>query len=290
MFGECHAHLIMDGKNYREAVNLHKEEVNVDVVRRHLQAYQENGITFVRDGGDAYGVSQKAKELAGEYGIDYRSPIFAIHRKGHYGRIVGRAFEDMKEYRERINEVRALGGDFIKIMISGIMDYSACGLLSEEPLEPGEIKEMVHIAHEEGFAVMIHGNGSRPVLAAAEAGADSIEHGNYIDRACMEAMAANGCVWVPTIVTTGNLLGCGRYEEEVLQQIFRTECENLWLGYECGVQLALGSDAGAYLVPHGTAVAQEYEIFRQALPDVGERSLCCHLVRGEEIIREKFQV
>ena len=39
---------------------------------------------------------------------------------------------------------------------------------------------MVHIAHEEGFAVMSHTNGCYGVQAAVEAGVDSIEHGNYM--------------------------------------------------------------------------------------------------------------
>lgn len=287
MFGECHAHLIMDGKNYREAVNQHRESVREDVVREHLRVYKENGITFVRDGGDGYGVSKRGKELAKEYGIDYRSPIFAIHKKGHYGRIVGYSFSDEREYRERIRQVIAEGGDFVKIMISGIMDYKECGLLSEEPLQAQEIQKMIHIAHEEGMAVMVHGNGNEAVLAAAKAGADSIEHGNYIKRECMETMAEHGCVWVPTIVTTKNLLGCGRYDEKTLRQIFETECENLRRAYQQGVQLALGSDAGAYQVFHGTAVQQEYDIFQQAL-DCAKEELDDHLRRGEEIIQKKF--
>lgn len=85
MFGECHAHVIMDGKNYKAAVAIHKEKPDEGAIREHLTAWQQAGITFVRDGGDAYGVSERARELAGEYGIDYRSPIFAIHRRGHYG-------------------------------------------------------------------------------------------------------------------------------------------------------------------------------------------------------------
>lgn len=28
MFGECHAHLLMDGVNYKKAVELHKDSVN----------------------------------------------------------------------------------------------------------------------------------------------------------------------------------------------------------------------------------------------------------------------
>ena len=57
MFGECHAHIIMDGVNYRHAVDLHKNGPDEGAIREHLKAYQDRGITFVRDGGDALGVS-----------------------------------------------------------------------------------------------------------------------------------------------------------------------------------------------------------------------------------------
>lgn len=53
MFGECHAHLIMDGLNYKEAISIHKDHVNDEVIRKHLKVYEELGIVFVRDGGDA---------------------------------------------------------------------------------------------------------------------------------------------------------------------------------------------------------------------------------------------
>ena len=88
MFGECHAHVIMDGMNYKAAVALHKNGVCQEAVRAHLEAYQKAGITFVRDGGDAWGASRYARSVAAEYGIDYRTPVFAIHLKGHYGGIV----------------------------------------------------------------------------------------------------------------------------------------------------------------------------------------------------------
>ena len=52
MFGECHAHALMNGINYRAAVNLHREGANEQAVRECLCAYQESGVSFVRDGGD----------------------------------------------------------------------------------------------------------------------------------------------------------------------------------------------------------------------------------------------
>ena len=134
MFGECHAHLLMDGVNYKKAVELHKDSVNDADIRAKFSEYAKREIFYVRDGGDSYGVSQRAADLAGEYGITYRTPVFAIHKKGHYGGIVGRAFSDWKEYEALVKEVRERGGNFIKVMFSGIMDFSNCGAVTEPPL------------------------------------------------------------------------------------------------------------------------------------------------------------
>ena len=96
MFGENHAHIFMNARNYREAVRQQENGVDEEVIHRHFKAYQDKGISFVRDGGDFLHVSQKAKELSGSYGIDYRTPAFAIHHNGHYGKIVGRGFDTLK--------------------------------------------------------------------------------------------------------------------------------------------------------------------------------------------------
>ena len=106
MFGECHAHIFLNGRNYKEAVALHKNHVSEEAIRQAFAEYRKRGITFVRDGGDALHVSEYASKIAPQYGIDYRSPMFAIHRKGHYGRIVGCAWEDLEEYRDLVKKVK----------------------------------------------------------------------------------------------------------------------------------------------------------------------------------------
>ena len=73
MFGECHAHMLMDGIDYREAVKLHRESVCESKIREYFEAYRRAGVSFVRDGGDNCGVSRRAAQIAGEYGIDYRT-------------------------------------------------------------------------------------------------------------------------------------------------------------------------------------------------------------------------
>lgn len=288
MFGECHAHIFMNGYDYRKAVASHKNGVQDELIRNHFQIYQQKSITFIRDGGDALGVSRRAKELACEYGIDYRTPIFAIHRNGYYGGIVGFGFDTFQEYHRLVLLAKEQGCDFIKIMISGIMDFGEAGKLSCDSLKPEEIREMIHIAHEEGCAVMAHSNGKKAVLAAAHYGVDSIEHGNFIDRETLEIMAENQTLYVPTASTISNLLGCGRFPDTEVQKILDIAVQNIRTAYQLQVPTALGSDAGAYLVPHGQGLIDEYRLFQKILG--ASSQVDSWLTRGEAMLRAKFQI
>lgn len=287
MFGENHAHIFMNALDYRQAVKDHKNGPDEKLIREHLKAYQRTQVSFVRDGGDYLHVSQRAREIAPEYGIDYRTPVFAIHKKGHYGGIVGRSFETMEEYASLVKEVKQEGGDFIKIMTTGIMDFDTDGTITGSALSFQEVREMVHIAHEEGFSVMSHTNGAEAVKEAALAGADSIEHGNYVDEEALNIMAEKGTIWVPTITVVKNLLGKGRFSDQVLRKIWEQGKENIRKGYERGVKLALGSDAGAYLVPHGQGILDEWSCFQEILGD--KEDLREHLLEGEALIQRKFR-
>lgn len=286
MFGECHAHIIMDGVNYRHAIDLHRNGPDDNVIREHLKIYQDRGITFVRDGGDALGVSARAKELAPEYGIDYRTPVFAIHKEGHYGSIVGKNFSTMPEFHKRVLEAKEQGADFIKTMTTGLLDFNAHGAITGTPLDAAEVKEMVHIAHEEGMAVMSHTNGTYGVQAAVEAGVDSLEHGNYMNEESLTMLSESHTVWVPTLVTVRNLLGDGRYADETLKPIIETAEENVRKAFRLGVKVAPGSDAGAYRVLHGQGIQDEMQAFVQILGN--EEEAYQWLIEGEMEIRKKF--
>ena len=65
----------------------------------------------------------------------------------------------MEEYHGLVLEAKNQGADFIKIMTTGLLDFYNHGKVTGTPLEEAEVKEMVHIAHEEGMAVMSHTNG-----------------------------------------------------------------------------------------------------------------------------------
>ena len=281
MLGECHAHLILDGVNFKKAVSLHKNGVEETVIRERLLKYKEAGVSFIRDGGDCQGVSQRAKALAKEYGIFYLTPVFAIHKQGHYGGIVGRGFETIREYVQLVKEAKASGADFIKVMISGLIDFENVGRLTEDGLSKELICEMVHIAHEEGMAVMAHCNGARTLEAAADDGVDSVEHGAYADLDSLQAMKEHGVIWTPTVSPLGNLKGGGRFDDAVTMQITESHLQMIKSFVSLGGQIALGSDAGAWRVPHVEGLWSELQYLKEIVDEE-------HLKQSEDLIKEKF--
>ena len=262
---DCHMHMILDGADWRAAIRRHSEKPEEAFIRNALKCYQERGFVYLRDGGDRWGAGAKARELAPEYGITSRTPLANLCRKGRYGGFIGEDYENFKEYTALVRKHRADGADFIKIMISGLMDFDRFGVLTEEGFPPEEIRELVHIAHEEGFSVMAHANGARTVEAAAAAGVDSVEHGAYLDEDALAAMRENGTVWVPTLSTVGNLRGKGRFNEGAVVAILNSALENVRKFANMGGLIAPGTDAGAWAVPHGSLT--EYELLRDALGD-----------------------
>ena len=177
MICECHGHIILDGVSYAGAVNRHKREVDREFIRNNLRLCADNGITYYRDGGDKFGVSAFARKIAWEYNIDYRTSVYIIHKNGHYGSMFGKSFIDIHEYRMLVAEALCAGADFVKITVSGMLDFQNDGKVTHPSIAESELLEMVNIAHGEGAAVMVHANGTDNIKRAVAAGADSIEHG-----------------------------------------------------------------------------------------------------------------
>ena len=279
---DCHIHMILDGEDWRSAIARHAKGPEDGFIRTVLARYQALGYTYLRDGGDRGGAGLRARELAPEYGIRYRTPLAPLCKAGHYGSFIGKKYGNFQEYRELVADARKNGADFIKIMISGLMYFDHIGVLTEDGLPAQEIRELIHIAHSEGFTVMAHANGARTVEAAVMAGVDSIEHGAYLDDGALAAMAEAGTVWVPTLSAIGNLRGTGRFSEEAVQKILDSAQENLRCFAAQGGLIAPGSDAGAWAVPHGCHT--EYALLREAL-GCGVEAV---LEKGAEAIRRKF--
>ena len=281
---DCHIHMALDGGPWREALARHRDAPDECFIRRTLETYQALGFTYLRDGGDRWGAGELASRVAGEYGISYRTPCFPIYRKGHYGSFIGRGFETLEDYRALVREVKRRGGHFIKLMISGLMDFSHYGVLTDEPMPEDLILELTNIAHGEGFSVMAHANGDEAVRGAIKAGIDSVEHGAYLTDETLSMLAESRTVWVPTLVTIGNLLGDDRFPESATKPLLSYQMNAVRKAAELGAYIAPGSDAGAYRVLHGQGGLDELALLQQAL---GEKAADI-LARGTREIQARF--
>ena len=282
MLCDCHIHMILDGCDWRAAIARHNPSPADDFIRRILSQYRNQGYTYLRDGGDRWGAGLRARALSPEYGIRYRTPLSPLCKAHHYGAFIGETYENFREYHALVLKMKGNGADFIKIMISGLMDFDRFGVLTQPGYPAADIHELIHIAHEEGLSVMAHCNGAPAAIAAAESRCDSIEHGAYLNSEALHALAENGTVWVPTVSTIANLRGKGRFSEPDVAAILASAEENIRAFAALGGLIAVGSDAGAWAVPHDANTEQNH--LRRILGADADSILTA----GNEKIIEKF--
>ena len=96
-------------------------------------------------------------------------------------------------------------------------------------------------------------------------------------------LAEKGTPWFPTLAPVGNLSGGGRFPDEEVRKNLVMQLERVQKAASLHACIGLGSDAGAYLVPHGQGTRDEYEYLKRAqVPDLV-------LQRTEQRIRQVFQ-
>jgi imidazolonepropionase-like amidohydrolase len=91
----------------------------------------------------------------------------------------------------------AAGADWIKLVVTGGVNAKTFGP-TESPWSRAEIRAGIRAARAAGLPVAVAAHGGEPLVIAAEEGAATIEHGALLDVRGLDAMAANGTVWVPT--------------------------------------------------------------------------------------------
>ena len=97
----------------------------------------------------------------------------------------------VEECQKVVRQLAAAGVDVIKVMATGgVLDPGAMGL--EQHFTDAELKGIVDMAHAMHLKTAAHAHGARGILAATNAGIDSIEHGTFLDEAGARAMKAHG--------------------------------------------------------------------------------------------------
>jgi imidazolonepropionase-like amidohydrolase len=160
------------------------------------------------------------------------------------------------ECQKVVRQLAAAGVDVIKVMATGgVLDPGAMGL--EQHFTDAELKGIADMAHAMHLKVAAHAHGARGILAAANAGIDSIEHGTFLDEAGARAMKAHGTYYDGTLMAFSGVqrvMGTGKLTpamEAKASQTFAIWGKGLNLAYRTGVKIALGTDSA--VAPHSEA-------------------------------------
>src|SRR3954467_6214587 len=160
------------------------------------------------------------------------------------------------ECQKVVRQLAAAGVDVIKIMATGgVLDPGTMGL--EQHFTDAELKGIIDMAHAMHLKTAAHAHGARGILAATNAGIDSIEHGTFLDEAGARAMKAHGTYFDGTLMAFSGVsraLGTGKLTpamEAKTRQTLGVWGKGLNLAYRTGVKIALGTDSA--VAPHTEA-------------------------------------
>ncbi|MDN5360959.1 MAG: hypothetical protein PWP70_6 [Moorella sp. (in: firmicutes)] len=264
---DAHVHLALDGIDFQASLDRWQDPAAREkALGEALRSSLDHGLVAIRDGSDGEALNLLAREgvRTGKYpGPRVVATGMAITKKGRYGSFLGPGTTDAASVKGLIAGLVHRGVDQIKVVVSGLVTFHLYGEVGKLEFTAAELAEIVKVAHDAGRPVMAHVNSAAGVDLALAAGVDSLEHGYFLTPAQLEVMAAQGTYWVPTVAAIANRLHSAKrevYPEKEIDIIRRTavaQQEMIARAHHLGVQLVVGTDAGAPGVYHGESYLDE---------------------------------
>jgi imidazolonepropionase-like amidohydrolase len=139
------------------------------------------------------------------------------------------------------------GARVIKVLASGGV-LSPLDSPTAEQVSPEELRVIVQQAHMDHVNVAAHAENIRSIMAALQAGVDSVEHGSELNEEAVNLIKSHKAVLVPTVyvvdnsVTTGEKEHLPDYVMLKVRALARTHFPSFQLALRSGVTIAAGSD------------------------------------------------
>lgn len=271
---DCHVHFSMNCKNLFQAIDdwQNRPSAVMDLAKQAAADYLSNGVLAVRDGGDKMNIGLEVKHhiSQGNFpGPSVTATGQAIYRRGKYGDFLGPGVNSLSEALAQVESFGESGIDQLKVVISGLVSFKDYGVVGPTQFSVSELTEIVAKAHSIGLKVMTHASSAAAVELALKSGADSIEHGYFLEPCQLERMAQTQTAWIPTLAPLGNLVTSGQMpypgaNAEVIKKSFELQLERLNEAFGLGVNLGIGTDAGANQVNHGFSYHEELQYYSMA--------------------------
>ncbi|HVT35688.1 MAG TPA: amidohydrolase family protein [Nevskiaceae bacterium] len=168
--------------------------------------------------------------------------------------------DSVDDARKAVRQHYKDGADLIKVMVTGgVLDLSASA--QNPQLTDAEMQAIVSTAKDYGFRVAVHAHGAEGIKRALRAGADSIEHGTFMDDEAIALFKQHNAWYVPTIIAGKTVAAKaaidGFFPPSVQPKALAVGPriqETFGRAYKAGVKIAFGTDAGVY--EHGNNAAE----------------------------------
>jgi imidazolonepropionase-like amidohydrolase len=254
-------------------------------LQAELRDHLRHGVTTIRITGSQGRAPQEARQ-AMRYGA-FRGPrlltcgkiISATAPGGRFYGDMYREADGPDDVRRAVREQIREGADFVKVMTTGARSNE---LEDPDPLQltDAELAAVSDETHRMGYRLSTHAEGLDGCAAAIRHGADTVEHGMYLNQRpdLLDAMAAADQVLVPTLSGYYWMAGLGEVIDPaqaeqvpemppVLIDLARHNLEqgaaSMRAAKKAGVKIALGSDMNAAgglefqrMVHHGLTAAE----------------------------------
>ncbi len=241
------------------------EEEVVDALER-LRLALKNGVGFVRDMGDPYGINLEVKKRIAQSDLPFpaiQTPGPGMHRPQKYGRYLGVAKHSLEEIKDTIDGLfENEHVDFIKLITTGIVNFEEKRVRQSPQYTIDELSELVEYTHAKGLKVSAHCSGADGVDIAINAGVDFIEHGYFINKDQVKQLTQKGLTWTPTFAP---VFAQGHHDECGWNVLTRKNINDLLAEHNQQVKIArhqktnilVGTDAGCPGVEMGKGVRIE---------------------------------
>ncbi|MCR5880478.1 amidohydrolase family protein [Phenylobacterium sp. J367] len=266
---DSHVHIFSDDDKLRARVEGNTRDIEdnfvigLDNARRTLEA----GFTTIRDlGSDARSVTALRDGInngliAGPTILAAGRPISITAGHGDPSNSLNRMLSGPvrsesdnlcngpEDCRRAVRAQIGQGADVIKFTATGGVNSNIAGGLGRQMFDD-EMKAIVDTAHMFGRKVAAHAHGTDGIIAALNAGVDSIEHGTFGTKETDALFRKTGAWFVPTMLAPQAALAQARAGSRSRATLEKAEIaakaamENHRRAIASGVKIAFGTDSG----------------------------------------------
>jgi imidazolonepropionase-like amidohydrolase len=155
------------------------------------------------------------------------------------------------DFRRAVRQEIKDGAEIVKLFVTGGHATGGTGKIRE--ITEAEFAAAVEAARDRGCKTRAHIASAEATLLAVKLGVHIVDHGDGLDDACIDALAASGTFLTPSLLFPKEIMKmmAGQPFAEAMRADWDAMAAILPKANAAGVKLLVGDDYGAFSLTHG---------------------------------------